>query len=207
MKKIFLIAALVTLCFTSGAQSLEEVFTSITSSPVTSGSFAQEKLSAKLKRSLKSTGTYIICDQGILWQTEKPFPSSMAVTKTMIIQTRPDGTKNVTDGSSNEVFKSIAQTLSSMFSGSRQELESNFTVKNFNVEKENWTLLLEPKDKTIASVLNSIEMGGAVKHVVNNKPSLDLMKITQHQTETITYSFFNQTYRQELTDAEKAFFK
>ncbi len=78
---------------------------------VTSGDFIQEKNAAKLKRALRSSGKFIFCDEGILWQTLKPFPSTMAVTKTSIIQTKPDGSKIVTDGSSNQVFTSVAETL------------------------------------------------------------------------------------------------
>jgi hypothetical protein len=128
----------------------------------------------------------------------------MAVTKTSLIQIKSDGTKTVTDASSNEVFKSVAQTLSSIFSGKRESLEECFNVTSFDADSSSWTMKLIPKDRTIAAALNLIELGGNIK---TKKASLDSIKIFQSQTDITTYSLINQQYRQELTDGEKALFK
>ena len=71
--------------------TIEDVFSTLMTDRVTSGDFIQEKNAAKLKRPLRSSGKFVFCDEGILWQTLKPFPSTMAVTKTSIIQTKADG--------------------------------------------------------------------------------------------------------------------
>ena len=147
---------------------------------------------------------------GIVWQTLRPFPSTMAVTESSIIQTAPDGTKTVIDGSANEVSKTVAQTLSSLFGGSRENVEKYFQVKDFDSSASGWKLLLEPKDKTIAQALKTIELGGAVvqeKPGSSPKASLDSIVIKQSETETTVYQLSNQKKKKELTDAEKAFFK
>ncbi len=183
---------------------MDSVFSSLTESPVTSGDFTLEKSAAKLKKPLKSSGIFVFCDEGVIWKTLKPFPSTMAVTKTSLIQIKSDGTKTVTDASSNEVFKSVAQTLSSIFSGKRESLEECFNVTSFDADSSSWTMKLIPKDRTIAAALNLIELGGNIK---TKKASLDSIKIFQSQTDITTYSLINQQYRQELTDGEKALFK
>lgn len=208
MKKCFLISVLLLsaplISFAQQVLSMDSVFSSLTESPVTSGDFTLEKSAAKLKKPLKSSGTFVFCDEGVIWKTLKPFPSTMAVTKTSLIQIKSDGTKTVTDASSNEVFKSVAQTLSSIFSGKRESLEECFNVTSFDADSSSWTMKLIPKDRTIAAALNLIELGGNIK---TKKASLDSIKIFQSQTDITTYSLINQQYRQELTDGEKALFK
>lgn len=208
MKKCFLISVLLLsvplFSFAQQVLSMDSVFSSLTESPVTSGDFTLEKSAAKLKKPLKSSGTFVFCDEGVIWKTLKPFPSTMAVTKTSLIQIKSDGTKTVTDASSNEVFKSVAQTLSSIFSGKRESLEECFNVTSFDADSSSWTMKLIPKDRTIAAALNLIELGGNIK---TKKASLDSIKIFQSQTDITTYSLINQQYRQELTDGEKALFK
>ena len=94
---VFLLASLSAFAFCE--TSLDDVLYSITARKVTSGDFSQEKTAPNLKRPLKSSGTFIFCDTGILWKTVKPFPSTMAVTKDSLIMTAANGTKTVTDGS------------------------------------------------------------------------------------------------------------
>lgn len=206
MKKLILLAAalLFSLPVFSDIISMESVFDSLTSNKVTCGNFTQEKSAAKLKKPLKSSGTYIFSQEGVVWQTLKPFPSTMAVTKSSIIQSRPNGTKTVTDGSSNQVFKSVAEAISSLFAGNRSQLEAFFNIKSFNATDADWTMVLEPKDSTIRSALNTIQLGGSIS---GQFCSMDKMVIVQSPSESVSYSFSQQVYSQELTDEQKALFK
>ena len=114
MKKIIKFAlslaflALNTITVSFAEITIDNVFSSLTENKVTTGDFVQEKSSAKIKRPLKSSGKFVFSEEGIVWQTTKPFPSTMVVTKDSIIQTGADGRRNVIDGSSNETFKSVA---------------------------------------------------------------------------------------------------
>ena len=89
-----------------------------------------------------------------MWKTEKPFPSSIVVGMTSIVQTMPDGSKNVIDASSNQIFGSIATTLSSIFSGNIVGLQSNFDV-NFSMNGNAWTAELLPKDEAVLMILKN----------------------------------------------------
>lgn len=207
MKKLSSVFVLLLLCAGfSFAQtiSIDEVFASITEHPVTAGDFVQEKNAAKLKRPLKSSGNYLFSGEGIVWKTLKPFPSVMAVTKTAIIQTKADGTKNITDGSTNEVFKSVASALSSIFSGDRAVLEHFFVIDGFSSTETGWSLLITPKDSTINAALKQIQISGSAS---GKTAAIDFMKIIQSESEFTSYSFTNQSYRKELNDEEKALFK
>lgn len=195
----FLLAAAVP-SFADGIP-MDTVFSSLTERAVTSGDFSQEKTSPKLRRPLKSSGKFVFSRDGIVWQTLKPFPSTMAVTKDAIIQTGADGKRTVLDGSSSDVFKTVASSLSSLFSGNRKVLEKHFTIRSYSSKGADWTLSLAPKDATVAGALKDIVISGSS---ADGKASLDEMKISQNDSNTTTYRLTNQTYRQELTPNEKA---
>lgn len=190
--------------FSQNATSIEEIYNYLNLNKVTSGDFILEKKSEKLKRPLKSFGKFVFSQEGILWKTEKPFPSVMAITTTYIIQTKIDGSKVVTDGSSNEVFKSVAQTISSLFSGNINSLENFFLINDFSYQNNEWKVSLKPKDKNIESTLNNVVIGGVFKE---KKASMDFIQIMQNKTDVTTYNLLNQIYKQELNDEELAFFK
>lgn len=190
--------------FSQDTISIEEIYNYLNLNKVTSGDFILEKKSEKLKRPLKSFGKFVFSQEGILWKTEKPFPSVMAITTTYIIQTKIDGSKVVTDGSSNEVFKSVAQTISSLFSGNINSLENFFLINDFSYQNNEWKVSLKPKDKNIESTLNNVVIGGVFKE---KKASMDFIQIMQNKTDITTYNLLNQIYKQELNDEELAFFK
>lgn len=190
--------------FSQNSTSIEEIYNYLNLNKVTSGDFILEKKSEKLKRPLKSFGKFVFSQEGILWKTEKPFPSVMAITTTYIIQTKIDGSKVVTDGSSNEVFKSVAQTISSLFSGNINSLENFFLINDFSYQNNEWKVSLKPKDKNIESTLNNVVIGGVFKE---KKASMDFIQIMQNKTDITTYNLLNQIYKQELNDEELAFFK
>jgi hypothetical protein len=190
--------------FAQSAPSLDQVLNSLTSRKVTEGSFTMQKTSAKLKRPLTSSGTYIMSDKGIVWNTIKPFPQTMAVTEDAMIQIRPDGTKNVVDGSGNEIFKTVASSVKSIFGSSREGIEKSFNIKNFTSDKSTWNLTLVPKDSTIAGALNSIELGGSWK---GSDCSLDKTVIVQGESNSTAYTYSNQVYKDALSESQLEYFK
>lgn len=204
MKKIIGIFIALALASASlfASPTISDVCKSITEHKVTTGDFSQEKTSAKLKRPLKSTGKFIFSTEGIVWQTLKPFPSTNVITNSKILQISANGNKSVIDGSTNETFKSSSAMLTSIFSGNQAELEKNFTIE-FTSNESSWNMKLTPKDSTISSVMNFFTVSGAV---LGSKITFDSMSVTQNQTDVTTYSLLNQTYKQELSNAEKAFF-
>ena len=184
--------------------TIDNVFSSLTENKVTTGDFVQEKSSAKIKRPLKSSGNFIFSEDGIVWKTTKPFPSTMAVTKDSISQTSADGKKGVIDASSNDTFKTVSSTLTSLFSGDRKELEKHFDIKSFKADSANWEMVLTPKDATVASALKQVTLSGAVK---SSKTSLDGMVSEKSDTEKTKFTFANQVYKQALSADEKALFQ
>lgn len=205
MKKIFIMACAVFLSFNSlifSETSLDDVFYSIASRNVTSGDFVQEKEAPNLKRPLKSTGKFVFSKDGIVWQTLKPFPTTMSIVGSTLIQTNMKDEKMVTDGSSDETFKSIASAVSSLFSGNRNELEKHYDIKEFKSEGNEWNLSLTLKDKTIANAFSLIKLNGVAD---SKNSSISNITFFQNDNNVTKYQFLNQIYKNELSEEEKQF--
>lgn len=207
LKKSILLAIflLSTGALFAGDLSLEKVCSQLAAHPNTTGDFVQIKTinSAKGKRNLKSSGTFIFSLDGIMWKTEKPFPSTLAVGRTSVIQTGADGKQTVIDASDNQVFGSIANTLVAVFSSDVSEINKVFNTKFTDNGEGNWQVDLQPKDSTIAAVLNTLTLTGKS---TGDSTSLDSMILTENADSTITYNFTNQKYPKELSANEKANF-
>lgn len=210
--------------------TLDSVCRSLTEHPVTAGSFVMQRHIASLPRELRSSGSFVICSEGIAWNTIRPVRILLAVTGDKIIQRLPDGSTNVMDGAGNQTFKSIAATLSALFSGDRAALEDNFQV-SFSSAGSSWTMTLLPKDRSVASVMTTIIMegtqgapagtaapggnapdktapGGGKSGGTQNAAEafLTALSIDEAGGGRITYRFSEQEHRDSLTPDEKAYF-
>jgi len=98
--------------------------------PVIRGNFEQEKTISRLNRSLKSYGGFFIAaGLGMVWDTMKPFQSSLALGKDYLIQLPGrGGEKTVLSAQGNETFLRMAEVISAVFSGDSQGLLDNFEV-------------------------------------------------------------------------------
>ena len=202
MKKILIISLLLFISPLLFSQTLESVCESLSSHPNTSGDFIQTKTLQTNGRKLKSTGKYIICPQGILWRTEKPVPSSLILTKDTMVQISANGNKSVMSGKDNQIFSNISETLSSVFSGDAAGLKKSFKCDFKVKENGDWTLTLTPKDSTIASVMNTLELSGTTKP----QTAMTSLLMSEASGNSITYEFINQKYPEELSADEKQTF-
>lgn len=203
MKKIILvlISALFMVCAAT-AETFDSVCESLSKHPNMTGDFTQVKTISAVNRNMRSSGTFIFSLEGIMWKTEKPFPSTMVVGMTSVIQTLANGKQTVIDASSNQIFTSISTTLSAMFSGNAETLKRNFNVK-FSENGGLWKALLTPMDESVAKILTSLEIGGSCTASFADLNSIVMSEATGDK---ITYSFINQKYPKELTADEKAYF-
>lgn len=208
MKKLFKYAGIfiLTSIFLTGLSAQEISFESVCNqlavNKITKGNFVQTKTmnSAKGKRELKSSGEFIFSLDGIVWKTTKPFPSTMVVGKTFIIQIAKDGTKKVTDTSENKVFASVAETLIAVFSNDYSQLVKLFKINFSSNDNTTWEAELIPNDSTISSVLGLLKLSGT---------NSTLTSIVMEETggNTTSYNISNHSYPKELSSDEKNLFE
>ena len=172
--------------------------------PIIKGSFVQEKTLSRLKRSLKSSGSFIIAaDLGMLWDTAEPFPSTLVLGKNYLIQSRPGGQKNILSAQGNETFIRLAEIISAVFSGNAQGLLNNFKLYyTSSVSAEDpggaWKLGLSPLDSAIGSFAERI--------IMNGDTAVRFIEIYEQSGDTVKYALSNHSYPAELNANEKAFF-
>lgn len=203
MKKILSLLILTLFICNVFSADLKSVCDCLSKTPITKGDFTQIKTINAKGRTLKSSGKFIISLEGIMWKTLKPFPSNLIVTENAMIQIAADGKKNVMSASDNQIFQNISKTLRSVFAGDSKELENNFKVAFENKENGLWSVVLTPKDSTIAAVMQTLELSGSSTNTQVTLLSLELQETSNNK---IRYEFSNQIYPKELTTDEKAFF-
>lgn len=201
MKKLFIIfAGLFLLSSSLFCQSLEDVCKIISANPVTKGDYTQVKTvkSGKSTRSLKSSGTFIFCTEGIMWNNLKPRNTTVIIGKDFMAQISATGKKTVTDNSENQSFITIASAVSSFFSNDYQALTQSFDSE-ISGDEAGTKIALTPTDSTIQVALSAIE-------IILKDKDITAITITDASGNTTAYTFTNHTYPEELSQDEKALF-
>ena len=162
------------------------------------GTFEQEKTLSRLGRSLKSSGNFIIAaEMGMVWDTIKPFPSTLTLGKDYLIQSRPSGQKTVISAQGNETFVRMADVISAVFSGQSQRLLENFDVYYYDAGAA-WELGLSPRDMAIGSFMERI--------IIKGDTAIRSIRIYEQGGDTITYILSNHSYPAELNAHDENLF-
>jgi len=166
--------------------------------PIVKGNFVQEKFLSRFSRSLMSSGNFImVAEQGMVWETLQPFPSTMIMGNNFLMQSRPDGRKSVISAQGNEAFTQMAAVISSVFSGRSQGLLENFEVY-FSGSVSNWNIGLIPRHSVFASF--------AMRIIMSGDSAIRSIRIFEQNGDVITYTLSNHSYPTALNAHEEAFF-
>ena len=178
--------------------TFDTVCANLAQKPIVKGNFEQEKHLNRLNRSLMSSGNFIIATKkGMVWETLKPFPSTMIMGNDFIMQSRPDGRKSVLSAQGNETFTQMADVISMVFSGQSQGLLKNFDVY-FSGTVSDWNMGLSPKNSVFAAFILKITMSGA--------SAISSIRLFEPGGDTTTYTLLSHNYPEKLNDYEEAFF-
>jgi hypothetical protein len=171
------------------------------SRPYTKGSFEQTKTIGRLNRSLISRGKFIIAAElGMVWDTQSPFPSLMAVGRDFIVQSLPGGGKTKIDAAGNETFVSLASALNAIFTGNAAALEEQFD-RFFVGEKPPgtlWTIGLRPREKAVRLFAEEITLSG--------DGLLRSIVIYERDGGSTAYALSNHLFPPELESGELSLF-
>ena len=195
LASLLLLPAISIFAQNSESLSLDYVCNVLASHNVTEGNFVQKKHSAKDGRNLVSMGTFVFSKEAIILNTTTPIASKMGITPKGLITENANGQRRVIDNSENQTFTSIAYIIGAMFTGNKEALESYF-VCQLSGTPNNWTLVLSPKDVTLASTITSLEIKGS------STITSFVMKLGGNTTTT---TLSNQTFRDTLSDEHKKF--
>jgi hypothetical protein len=174
-----------------------EVCGVLSSHPIIKGTFAQRKTIKRLDRFLDSSGNFIIDSRrGMVWETLKPYPSTMAVGRDYLVQSSPGGARTALSAAGNEVFLRLAAVISAVFSGDAQLLLDNFD--NFFIDSGGWTLGLIPAENAVRSFAERI--------VLEGDTVIRRITLFEQSGDTILYELSGHTFPGALSPDEAAFF-
>ena len=103
------------------------------------------------------------------------------------------------EGKHREMFE-LGEKQIELLAEQNEQLKANFNTTFNDKGDDSWELILNPKDSTIASVMQTLTLGG---RNYATEASIDSIVMTEASGNTIRYDFINQTYPEELTQNEK----
>ena len=144
------------------------------------GSYKQKNYIAKTKKTIESSGTFVLSRaHGIIWYTEKPQKSVTVMTEQKVLQVFPNGKEKILGNSGNAVIEKYLHAT--------------------QTESDVW--VYTPKDDTLASVIKKIELKNADNGYIGSAV------ITYGNGDTTEYMLSVSSFNEALTTDATAYFE
>lgn len=158
--------------------------------------FEQEKQVAGLSQPLKASGELLLVrDLGLWWQQQKPFPLTLVLTPTRMVQQMAGQPATVID---NPQLLEFSQMLLALFGSDEATLGRYFSI-DFHSTEEGWQLVLVPTLAPLDKVFASLTLSG--------QGQLDQLLIADKQGDSTRIRFSDWRERPlPLTPEEQARF-
>lgn len=155
MARLSLLLAL--LSWPTLAITLADVQQQLTAADARSARFEQERQISGLTQALRSSGELLqVKGQGLWWQQQKPFPLTLTLTPTRMVQQLPGQPAQTLDSPQLLEFSNLMLAL---FDPSEAALDNYFRHR-LSSEGEEWTLTLEPIRSPLDKVFASLVLKG-----------------------------------------------
>ena len=200
---VFIAIFIVFPLFPDNGLTFETICSNLAKFKITTGEFTQIKTTA-LKKSLKSSGTFILTRDGVVWKTLKPVASKVAVIDAYLITTDAKGKKTAKSMLNNDTFLKVNSIVGSLFAGDITEISKNFKISFKANGKEKWEAVFVPKDKNISFVVNSVNLKGTF---VKGSVAIFMAEIYLADGGSMSYIFEHQKHPEKLTQEEMDEFK
>ena len=160
------------------------------------GSYKQKNYIAKTKKTIESSGTFVLSRaHGIIWYTEKPQKSVTVMTEQKVLQVFPNGKEKILGNSGNAIFSSVALLTKSLFTQDTAVIEKYLHATQ--TESDVW--VYTPKDDTLASVIKKIELKNADNGYIGSAV------ITYGNGDTTEYMLSVSSFNEALTTDATAY--
>lgn len=158
--------------------------------------FEQEKQVAGLSQPLKASGELLLVrDLGLWWQQQKPFPLTLVLTPTRMVQQMAGQPATVID---NPQLLEFSQMLLALFGSDEATLSRYFSI-DFQSSEAGWQLVMVPTQAPLDKVFASLTLSG--------QGQLDQLLIADKQGDSTRIRFSDWRERPlPLTPEEQARF-
>ncbi len=203
--RVLVLAALASFAFASSAAADADVagliHDRLKTAPVLKGEFEQSKTLKGFRNPLVSKGEFLVArGQGVWWHTQKPFDSTLVVTKTRLFTRNPDGSAaNLMDAQSEAGLQQVDELVLSLLSADLEVLADKFAIVAQPVGAAGWTLVLTPRDPNLAKFL--------VRATLAGERDVQTVRIDEARGDTTQIRFSHQQPSTALTPDEAARFQ
>ncbi|MHC9243789.1 outer membrane lipoprotein carrier protein LolA [Aeromonas jandaei] len=176
------------------AITLADVQQQLTAADARSARFEQERQISGLTQALRSSGELLLVKgQGLWWQQQKPFPLTLTLTPTRMVQQLPGQPAQTLDSPQLLEFSNLMLAL---FDPSEAALDNYFRHKLAS-EGEEWTLTLEPIRSPLDKVFASLILKGrhelASLAIHDKQGDVTLIRFVDWQLKTLPLSTEEQS--------------
>ena len=195
MKGLLLLALLISP-FVS-AVTLDELQQRFTEQPVVRAHFEQTRTIKDLPQPLRSNGEMLIArDSGLLWDQKAPFPMTLLLDDSRMVQTINGQPPQTITADTNPQMFQFNHLLRALFQADRKVLEENFRIDFKDLGNGRWSLVLTPTTTPLDKIFASMDLGGAtyLESIVLNDKQGDRTDIALSR---------HQLTPASLTDAER----
>jgi Outer membrane lipoprotein carrier protein LolA len=168
---------------------LAQITVRLAQTPITQGSFKQEKQLNFLRKPLLSSGSFTYDqNKGVIWKTISPIPSLLLVNDEHLLTAQGEQALPPAFG---RVFKGL-------LGGELNRLSEGFEIIG-KEQKTSWQLQLTPKDELLKKVIKSITLSGD-----SELRQLELHELNSNLTRI---QFSEITHPDRLSNEQKADFE
>jgi hypothetical protein len=137
--------------------------------PLLRGEFEQRKTLKGFKNPLVSRGEFLVArERGVWWHTREPFASTLVLTRDRLLARQADGSVGTRLSASSEPgVRAINEMLFALMAADLSQLAQRFRIEGQLVGKDGWSLVLVPREASVAQWVSRIELDGdkMVRHV------------------------------------------
>lgn len=176
------------------AITLADVQQQLTAADARSARFEQERQISGLTQALRSSGELLLVKgKGLWWQQQKPFPLTLTLIPTRMVQQLPGQPAQTLDSPQLLEFSNLMLAL---FDPSEAALDNYFRHKLAS-EGEEWTLTLEPIRSPLDKVFASLALKGrhelASLAIHDKQGDVTLIRFVDWQLKTLPLSAEEQS--------------
>lgn len=190
----FTLLLLALLSWPTLAITLADVQQQLTAADARSARFEQERQISGLTQALRSSGELLLVKgKGLWWQQQKPFPLTLTLTPTRMVQQLPGQPAQTLDSPQLLEFSNLMLAL---FDPSEAALDNYFRHKLAS-KGEEWTLTLEPIRSPLDKVFASLVLKGrhelASLAIHDKQGDVTLIRFVDWQLKTLPLSTKEQS--------------
>ncbi|MEO8314368.1 MAG: outer membrane lipoprotein carrier protein LolA [Pseudomonadota bacterium] len=195
-----LLLAVMLSCFASTAMAADvtenALIQRLHKPEVLRASFSQSRQIAGFTRPVESSGSFVVArGRGLLWQTRRPFESTLSVTRGRLRITNGAGQpETMLDARREPMLDVLNDLLQSVVIADVTALKTRFDLQVRLVGDTDWELALHPRDKVLRERFATIELaGGAYVRKV---------RLVEKSGDVTTMLFDNHKEDTQLTESE-----